>query len=130
MITVGEVESLSEAQCKAVIDVLVKQAYGEHAEIYINNDRFAYNGRFAYNVMLKIENMHYYLFGFDKHDFSTICIENSCEDFTWKNLLNQLENFAQKPNAYVSYLESKPHLIDNNTSIEEIIINLDLMRVE
>lgn len=117
---------LDEAKCKAVIDFLVKRAYGKHAEIFINKDKF------GYNVMLKIEDMLYYMLGYIGCDLITteFIFEFAFENFTWRNFLNRLKNFVQKPNAYVTYLTSGPHLIDNSTSIEEIIINLDLMQVE
>ena len=120
----GEVESLSEAQCKVVVDCLAKQAYGEHAEIYIKKNK---NG---YNVVLKIEDTSYFLLGYVELKLNRTFFEFDYENFTWRDFLSQLEDFVQKPNAYVSYLKNKPHLIDNNISIEEIIINLDLMSVE
>ena len=84
--------------------------------------------------MLKIEDTAFYLLGYVGLDLNKISIEfvfeSDSENFKWRNLLNRLKDFVQKTNAYVSYLTSGPHLIDNNTSIEEIIINLDLMQVE
>lgn len=125
MITIDEVKSLTEAQCKDVLDFLTKQAYGEHAKICINKDKF------GYNVTLKIEDLEYYLIGYTRFGVSkTLFVEFDFDDFTWKDFLSRLEDFVQQPNAYVSYLDNKPHLIDNNTSIEEAIINLDLTHVE
>lgn len=115
-----------ESLCKAIIDFLAKQAYGEHAEICIKKSNLGY----GYDAMLKIEDMEYFLLGYVGLELKRSFFEFYYEDFTWRDLLNQLEDFAQKPNAYVSYLKSKPHLIDNSTSIEEIIIKLDLMSVE
>ena len=123
MIAVGEVESLSEAQCKAVLDFLAKQAYGEYAEICIKKNKI------GYDVVLKIKDVEYYLIGYDGPKLKTF-FEFDYENFTWRDLLSQLEDFAQKSNAYVSYLQNKPHLIDNSISIEEIIINLELMQIE
>ncbi len=119
---------LDEAKCKAAIDFLVKRAYGKHAEICIIKEEV------GYNVMLNIKDTDtiYYLLGYVGHDLilPEFIGEFSFENFTWRNFLNRLKNFVQKPNAYVTYLISEPHLIDSNTSIEEIIINLDLMQVE
>lgn len=115
---------LDEAKCKAVIDFLVKRAYGNHAEICINKEEV------GYNVMLKIKDIMYYLIGYVGRGTPKCIFEFSFENFKWRNLLNQLKDFMQKPNAYVSYHAAEPHLIDNSTSIEEIIINLDLMQVE
>ena len=81
MITVGEVESLDEAQCKTVIDYLAKQAYGEHAEICIKKNKI------GYNVVLKIEDMEYFLLGYVGLELKRSFFAFSYKDMTWKDLL-------------------------------------------
>ena len=115
---------LDESSCKAVLDFLVKQTYGDDAEVYIRKSKI------GYDVILNIKNNEFYMLGYIDGVLVTTFNGFNVKDFTWKYLLNTIENFVQKSNAYISYLDNKPHLIDNSVSIEEVLINLDLKPAE
>ena len=124
MITVDEVESLDEAQCKAILDFFAKRAYGENtkiSEVQNEDDSSTFfitmDGKYKFNIIFFDEQQH------------------SIKDFTgigtsFKDLLSNIAKiFNTRAASFVGYLPHTEHLIDKTSSIEEALISLDVQNV-
>lgn len=121
MITVGEVESLNEAQCKAVLDFFTKKAYGKNAEV-IKEKVFSTNN---FNFFIKIHDSEFFMLVFDESMHSSKMFSGEYPSFKVL-LLNIIEILNNNSIAFVGYLPYATHLMDKTTSIEEALISLDI----
>lgn len=127
-----DILNLDEDLCKTILNILVKRAYGDHTKIciyrinYIRDDcNLSY-----YSIKLNIRNIEYIMFGYRDSDVKTMFDVYLGDPFSYKNLLFEMINFVKTPNSCISYLPDKPNFIDSNTSLEEVLVNLDLTDVE
>ena len=121
MMNVGEVECLDEVMCKAVLDVLAKKAYGKNAEV-IKKKVFSTNN---FNFFIKINDAEFFMLVFDECMLSSKMFSGEYPSFKVL-LLNIVNIFNMHSDAFVSYLPYTNHLMDKTTSIEEVLINLDI----
>jgi len=127
-----DISNLDEDLCKTVLNTLVKQAYGYHAKISIRRKNYMRNGCDLpyYIVMLNMENVEYGMLGYRDSEVKTTFGVYLAEFFSFKKLLFEMMDFVKTPNSCISYLPDKPSFIDNSTSLEEVLVNLDLADVE
>ena len=127
-----DILNLDEDLCKEVLNTLVKRAYGYHSKICVYKKHYMRNGYdVSYcSIKLNIENAERFILGYYGSDVKIAFDIYPVESFSYKNLLFKMIDFVKTPNSCISYLPDKPHLIDSSTSLEEVLINLDLTHVE
>lgn len=127
-----DILNLDEDLCKKVLNTLVKRAYGDHSKICIYRKNYIRDGRDLsyYSIMLNLKNTEYIILGYHGLDVKTSFDTYLVESFSYKNLLSKMIDFVKTPNSCISYLPYEPYLIDSSTSLEEVLVNLDLANVE
>ena len=80
--------------------------------------------------MLNMENVEYGMLAYRDSEVKTTFGVYLAEFFSYKKLLFEMMDFVKTPNSCISYLPDKPSFIDNSTSLEEVLVNLDLADVE
>lgn len=127
-----DILNLDEDLCKKVLNTLVKRAYGDHSKICVYKKYYMRDGYDLSHcsITLNIENAKYIILGYYGSDVKISFDVYPVESFSYKNLLFKMIDFVKTPNSCISYLPDKPHLIDSGTSLEEVLVNLDLIDIE
>lgn len=118
---INEVNSIDDKQAKDVLDFFAKKAYDPNAYVNCSYD--------TVNVMVNGNN--FALFNFKRAcSFKEITRNSEFYDYVmssthWKDILkDMLECIAN--GGYVSYLPDAKHLLDEESSIEEALISIEL----
>lgn len=118
MLDISVLDELNENDCMRILNNLAVKAYGIGSYIKI-----------GYHMMSLIVNKtQFVILAFEKDKpVKTMKINGR---LTFKNALKTLVSYVnENENAYISYLSHFPHMIDNTTSIEELLICNDLQVV-
>ena len=121
--TAGEIDCLFEEDCMTILDFLVKKAYGQNARILHRH----YFDMHEFDFLIHVDNCYFLLLMFDVHD--DLLKEFHVSYLSYKDFLKNIVSIIDKyPDAYVAYLPYVNHVLDKNTSFEEVLVNLDLLR--
>lgn len=118
------IDVLSEEKCKQLLDFLIKKAFGSNATIEFRHEMALYKLVVMFN-----SGLYLYLFNFNAAYVYVLYFSNKHEFYdapTWKNVLKQCLDIASH-NGYVSYLRTKPHMIDNSMTLEQILIEQEVV---
>lgn len=117
----SSIDVLSDDECYQALRFLVKHAYGNNTDITVNDAR-----DIAITHAWGITSL--YVFGYKLNDKFAI-IDFKIKD-SWKQVLKDMINWCHN-GQYVSCVRGDSIIIDERTSIEEVIINVNLdLRLE
>ena len=114
--------SMDEDLCKRVVNALAKRAFGEEAEVKIQESWYKYN---EYEILLHFKGAFFYLIPFKSDKEYCSNGFNELEKPSWKSLLRKMLEFADD-GSYVSYLPQEKHIVDSSTTLEEALMLIDL----
>lgn len=119
------VNKLDESKARYILNFFARKAYGSNAEIAVDEDY----------VCVKISHIKFLLFVFNDHvhkldglsdkDYDKLEISYKHRSL-WRDILRDLTEAAAN-GKYIAYLPDVNHLLDSSSSIEEALMQIDLM---
>ena len=80
-----------------------------------------------FNFFIHVDDCEFFVLMFNTHVYSLKEFHGSY--VSYKDLLKSIVSIIDKhPDAYVAYLPDVNHVLDRNTSFEEVLVNLDILQ--
>lgn len=114
--------SMDEDLCKRVVNALAKRAFGTEAEVTIKESWYKCN---EYEALLHFKGALFYLIPFKSDKEYCSNGFNELDKPSWRSLLRKMLEFADD-GSYVSYLPQEKHIVDSSTTLEEVLMLVDL----
>ena len=109
--------TLEDTDCEKILKFLVKRAYGNDADV--RND--------VHSMYIYVKHEKYFMIGYDKNCTAVESIGCKDDIFSWKKILTQIMDFLHtNGGSFISYHSYEKHMIDASTSIEEVLISIEL----